>query len=183
MNSCNFFESDGDLVLGSPIVLTYQLSVFFFELSYYFMNTKLQNFDQTFNVSTLCLIRQDKDEIESNLNEKSRLRIELLFAVLKSKRFTPFMIYIFSLSRKISSNELNLIEEAENNFFDFCYQAFTSCVQFQNYTLSNYESEKQKFVDNPDTYLNLKLNKNITKDEILIAPSWNRDQKNFINEN
>lgn len=31
-------------------------------------------------------------------------------------------------------------------------------------------------------YLNLKLNKNIIKDEILIAPSWNRDQNNFINE-
>ena len=32
-------------------------------------------------------------------------------------------------------------------------------------------------------YLNLKLNKNDVNDEILIAPSWNKNKKNFINEN
>jgi len=32
-------------------------------------------------------------------------------------------------------------------------------------------------------YLNLKLNKNEINDEILIAPSWNKNKKNFLNEN
>ena len=32
-------------------------------------------------------------------------------------------------------------------------------------------------------YLNSKLNKNDVNDEILIAPSWNKNKKNFINEN
>ena len=32
-------------------------------------------------------------------------------------------------------------------------------------------------------YLNLKLNKNEVNDEILIAPSWNNNKKQFINEN
>ena len=32
-------------------------------------------------------------------------------------------------------------------------------------------------------YLNLKLNKNEVNDEILIAPSWNKNTKNFLNEN
>ncbi len=32
-------------------------------------------------------------------------------------------------------------------------------------------------------YLNSKLNRNDVNDEILIAPSWNKNKKNFINEN
>ncbi len=32
-------------------------------------------------------------------------------------------------------------------------------------------------------YLNLKSNKNVLNDEILIAPSWNNNKKQFINEN
>ena len=32
-------------------------------------------------------------------------------------------------------------------------------------------------------YLNYKLNKNEVNNEILIAPSWNKNKKNFINEN
>jgi len=166
--------------------------------SYILLNYLAENYpDEVLYVSS------DKNDVLENkkiiyLHIGNQFLLQFFFLKLKAKN-------LITTTTDLGNNILSKTKKVKNYIYYFHSPVSTTKVYtakaFDNYDtilcigeFQKNEIQKREEIENINKkkliecgyfyfeYLNKKINQNIIPDEILLAPSWNYDEKNFINE-
>ena len=166
--------------------------------SYILLNYLAENYPHE-----VLYVSSDKNDVLENkkiiyLHISNQFLLQFFFLRLKAKN-------LFTTTTDLGNNILSKTKKVKNYIYYFHSPVSTTKVYtakaFDNYDtilcigeFQKNEIQKREEIDNINKkklvecgyfyfeYLNKKINQNVIPDEILLAPSWNYDEKNFINE-
>ena len=166
--------------------------------SYILLNYLAENYPHE-----VLYVSSDKNDVLENkkiiyLHIGNQFLLQFFFIRLKAKN-------LFTTTTDLGNNILSKTKKVKNYIYYFHSPVSTTKVYtakaFDNYDtilcigeFQKNEIQKREEIDNINKkklvecgyfyfeYLNKKINQNVIPDEILLAPSWNYDEKNFINE-
>ena len=151
----------------------------------------------------ILYVTSDKNDVLENkkiifLHIGNQFLLQFFFLKLKAKN-------LITTTTDLGNNILSKTKKVKNYIYYFHSPVSTTKVYttkaFDNYDtilcigeFQKNEIQKREEMENINKkkliecgyfyfeYLNKKINQNVIPDEILLAPSWNYDEKNFINE-
>ena len=166
--------------------------------SYILLNYLAENYPHE-----VLYVSSDKNDVLENkkiiyLHISNQFLLQFFFLRLKAKN-------LFTTTTDLGNNILSKTKKVKNYIYYFHSPVSTTKVYtakaFDNYDtilcigeFQKNEIKKREELANINKkkliecgyfyfeYLNKKINQNVIPDEILLAPSWNYDEKNFINE-
>ena len=166
--------------------------------SYILLNYLAENYPHE-----VLYVSSDKNDVLENkkiiyLHIGNQFLLQFFFLRLKAKN-------LFTTTTDLGNNILSKTKKVKNYIYYFHSPVSTTKVYtakaFDNYDtilcigeFQKNEIQKREEMENINKkkliecgyfyfeYLNKKINQNVIPDEILLAPSWNYDEKNFINE-
>jgi len=197
-NSILIIKNIKQINKDKPKVIFFSEGESYFKYSYLLLNTVAKNYpNQVYYVSTEINDKIDNKNIK-NIFIGNGLLMQFFFLTVKGDNM--FMTLTDLNNNIVKKN--NFIK----NYVYFFHGAVSTTKVYTKGAFDNYDKilcngkyhldeikfrEKLLNLKQKDLiqsgysyfdYLNQKINKSVIPDEILIAPSWNKDKENFINE-